>query len=144
MHRWLSLNHSISHRELGTEPPRHGHGKFHWLDQATVQFGGTFLKSEVYEARALGKAFLFALTLIPYWMVYSQVFDSQPGFFFREGVQPGLFFRGLDAALQKLETVQWIFWTKYRAKEPKSFEEGVCTPPLNLPLNIFENGSIDI
>ena len=76
MHRWLSLNHSISHRELGTEPPRHGHGKFHWLDQATVQFGGTFLKSEVYEARALGKAFLFALTLIPYWMVYSQVFDS--------------------------------------------------------------------
>ena len=40
---------------------------------ASVTYGGTFLESEVNELRALKKAVVFCLLLIPYWMIYTQV-----------------------------------------------------------------------
>ena len=44
-----------------------------WLDVAMVNYGGTFLESEVNELRAMRKVVVFSLLLIPYWMIYSQV-----------------------------------------------------------------------
>ena len=44
-----------------------------WLDVAMVNYGGTFLESEVNELRAMRKVVVFSFLLIPYWMIYSQV-----------------------------------------------------------------------
>ena len=38
-----------------------------------VNYGGTFLESEVNELRAIRKVVVFSFLLIPYWMIYSQV-----------------------------------------------------------------------
>lgn len=38
-----------------------------------VNYGGTFLESEVNELRAMRKVVVFSFLLIPYWMIYSQV-----------------------------------------------------------------------
>jgi len=59
--------------------PRSGSGSLFsspesdWLDAAMVNYGGTFLESEVNELRAMRKVVVFSLLLIPYWMIYSQV-----------------------------------------------------------------------
>lgn len=47
-----------------------------WLDMALVSYGGTFMDSEVNELRALKKAVLFCLLLIPYWMIYTQLYST--------------------------------------------------------------------
>ena len=44
-----------------------------WLDVAMVNYGGTFLESEVNELRAMRKVVIFSFLLIPYWMIYTQV-----------------------------------------------------------------------
>ena len=44
-----------------------------WLDVAMVNYGGTFLESEVNELRAMRKVVVFSFLLIPYWMIYAQV-----------------------------------------------------------------------
>ena len=44
-----------------------------WLDVAMVNYGGTFLESEVNELRAMRKVVVFSFLLIPYWMIYTQV-----------------------------------------------------------------------
>ena len=44
-----------------------------WLDVAMVNYGGTFLESEVNELRAMRKVVVLSFLLIPYWMIYSQV-----------------------------------------------------------------------
>jgi len=38
-----------------------------------VNYGGTFLESEVNELRAMRKVVIFSFLLIPYWMIYTQV-----------------------------------------------------------------------
>ena len=48
-----------------------------WLDMALVAYGGTFMDSEVNELRALKKAVVFCLLLIPYWMIYTQVTENE-------------------------------------------------------------------
>lgn len=60
-------------REMAVGTQRQPNTRMNWLDKATVQFGGTFLNSEVHEARAIGKSVLFCLALVPYWIIYSQV-----------------------------------------------------------------------
>lgn len=47
-----------------------------WLDMALVAYGGTFMDSEVNELRALKKAVVFCLLLIPYWMIYTQLYST--------------------------------------------------------------------
>ena len=44
---------------------------------ALVAYGGTFMDSEVNELRALKKAVVFCLLLIPYWMIYTQVTENE-------------------------------------------------------------------
>lgn len=44
---------------------------------ALVANGGTFMDSEVNELRALKKAVVFCLLLIPYWMIYTQVTENE-------------------------------------------------------------------
>ncbi|XP_067039920.1 solute carrier family 15 member 4-like isoform X2 [Acropora muricata] len=47
-----------------------------WLDKATVCYGGTFLESEVNEVRSMCKVLIFSTLLIPYWMIYSQLYST--------------------------------------------------------------------
>lgn len=47
-----------------------------WLDKASVCYGGTFLESEVNEVRSMCKVLIFSTLLIPYWMIYSQLYST--------------------------------------------------------------------
>lgn len=47
-----------------------------WLDKATISCGGTFLESEVDEVRSIRKVVIFSTLLIPYWMIYSQLYST--------------------------------------------------------------------
>jgi len=47
-----------------------------WLDVAMVNYGGTFLESEVNELRAMRKVVVLSFLLIPYWMIYSQLYST--------------------------------------------------------------------
>ncbi|EDO47131.1 predicted protein [Nematostella vectensis] len=71
---WSKRNDTVETREFTSL--HKAKSKMTWLDRASVQYGGTFLNSEVCEVKSLGKAFAFSLCLIPYWMIYSQLYTT--------------------------------------------------------------------
>ncbi|XP_020917546.1 solute carrier family 15 member 4 [Exaiptasia diaphana] len=73
---WNKRHDKVEIREMAVGAQRHPNTRMNWLHKATVQFGGTFLNSEVHEARALGKSVLFCSALIPYWIIYSQLYST--------------------------------------------------------------------
>lgn len=45
-----------------------------FLDRAKIRYGGSFHESAVDDVRSLGRLFAVFIALVPYWLVYFQVF----------------------------------------------------------------------
>lgn len=84
---WLILHQAWSRRNAVKVEARELFPKSHsasvsfssdgdWLDKALVSYGGTFLEAEVNEVRSMHKVLVFSVLLIPYWMIYTQLYST--------------------------------------------------------------------
>ena len=53
-----------------------------WIDKAKISYGGSFHDATVNDVKQLGINLLFIAMLIPYWLVYFQVFSLSLMIFF--------------------------------------------------------------